>query len=227
VLRLEKLFIRNTLSFSDSKSLLWQKLLVFETKTISNFKRVMLLDADIWINKFDENPFNLVPYDNWGLCKNNAFDLKTYHKSDLRLYNKCPLENRPDFVLNTGFYILNKNIHSKKMRFIFDNYDTQICEEQGPLSYHLLTEFPGVILPFKFNNIVASFMEKFGYSFSSIIKLYEESNFLHFAGNVNRKILRILILIKKFPIVLNVMKLKPILYLLDKLSNIIKKVKKI
>jgi len=205
----------------------WQKLLMFKSPILKNFNRVILLDGDIYIKNYSENPTDLTPSDHWGLVKNNAFELPRYAKTDPTLYSNCPQADRPSFVLNCGFFILNRKTHSKIMEYVFSNYTEQICYEQGPLSYHLITEFPGTIIPWKFNNIVPAYMEKFGYSMSSVISLYDQSNFIHFAGNSGKKIIRLFPFFNKYPILLDISKKPYILWVLDGLALLLKKIKNI
>ena len=205
----------------------WQKLLMFKSPILKNFNRVILLDGDIYIKDHSENPINLTPSNHWGLVKNNTFELPSYAKTDPTLYNNCPQINRPTFVLNCGFFIVNRETHSKIMEYVFNDYTEQICYEQGPLSYYLITEFEGTILPWKFNSIVPAYMEKFGYSMSSVISLYDQSNFIHFAGNSGKKMIRLFPFFNKYPILLDISKKTSILWMLDGLTLFLKKVKNI
>lgn len=205
----------------------WQKLLMFKTPILSNINRVMLLDADIYIKDTEENPLDMVPESNWGLAPNNAFDLPTLKVTDLVLYEYCPKENRPNFVLNCGFFIINKKVHGEIMEYVFNNYGEQPCDEQGPFNYHLINQFPGTILPFKFNNIVGSYMEKFGYSMTSVMNMYRDTLFFHFAGKGNRKILGLFLAFEKFPILAKILKQPIILSSLNKAVQMAKKLKRI
>ena len=206
----------------------WQKLVMFRTPLLSTIGRVMLMDADIYIkNEAIENPLDLVPREQWGLTPNNAFNLPTLAVTDLTLYNHCPPQNRPNFVLNCGFFIINKKVHGEIMEYVFKNYDEQICDEQGPFCYHLINEFPGTILPFRFNNIVGSYMEKYGYSMTSVIHLHRDSLMLHFAGKSNRKILRLFLLFRRYPRLEKVMRQVWFLRGADILTSIIKKIRRI
>jgi len=220
------IIVRNIIKKAD-KHPSWQKLVIFETPILSNINRVMLLDADIYIKDVSLNPMDLVPENNWGLALNNAFNLPTLAKTDLTLYQNCPEANRPSFVLNCGFFIVNKQIHKRIMKYVFNNYEEQVCLEQGPTSYHLITESPGTILPFKFDNIVGSYMEKFGYSMTSVMNMYKESNFLHFAGHANRKILRVYLVFEKYPFVYRMVSWPPLLVAFDHMSQAVKELKKI
>ena len=205
----------------------WQKLVLFETPILSNMNRIMMLDADIYIKDVSTDPMDLVPKNNWGLALNNAFNLPTLSKTDPTLYQNCPKVNRPSFVLNCGFFILNKQVHRKIMEYVFNNYEEQACLEQGPTSYHLITESPGTILPFKFNNIVGSYMEKFGYSMTSVMNMYKESNFMHFAGHANRNILYIYLKFEKYPFIYRIVSWPPVLAFLDLISRVVKILKRI
>jgi hypothetical protein len=203
----------------------WQKLLMFRTPILSNMTRIVMIDADIYIKDGSKNPLDIVPKDRWGLAENNAFDLPWLKAGTPILYVDCPPDNRPDFVLNTGLFIVNKNIHEKTMEYVFSHYKKQVCEEQGPFCYHLINEFPGTILPFAFNNIVSSYIEKFGYSMTTIVTMYKESYGLHFAGSTGHNVLKMTVIFDRFPAVFKIISQKPVLFFMDKISYIMKKAK--
>lgn len=209
------------------KSPQWQREIMFRAPIFSNINRVMMLDADILTKNTQENPFDLVPQSEWGLVKNNTFDLPTLAESDLCLYKYCPAEKRPDFVLNFGFFIVNKKIHRDIMEYVFENYEEQPLDVQGPLSYYFINDYKGTILPFRFNTVVGSYLEKYGYSMTTVMSLWRESHFLHFAGNVNKKILRLFLIFEKYPFLSRLFAHPAFLWCADRMTFIIKTIKRI
>ena len=173
-----------------SKHPSWQKLLIFRHPEVKKYERILLIDADIYITKQAENPLKEVPAGLYGATKNNAYNLASLGKSDPTLYDG--MDNPPEFVLNGGFLILEKNIHQNMMEEIFYKYPERICFEQGPLSYHLLKNYKGVVLSSKFNTIITSYREYAGRGLSILREMYEENYFLHFASGINKNILSII-----------------------------------
>ena len=203
----------------------WQKLVMFKTPILAKVDRVMLLDADIYVKDTGESPLDFVPEGQWGLAPNNAFDLPTLAVTDLTLYAQCPPENRPSFVMNCGFFIVSQKAHRKVMEYVFESYGEQICDEQGPFNYHLINEYKGVVLPFRFNNIVGSYMEKYGYSMTTVMNMYAQTNSFHFAGRANRKIFRIIRLFREHPAFYSIAAFPPVLAVLDAASKLVKEAK--
>ena len=58
----------------------------------------------------------------------------------------------------------------------------------GALSYFLLNEGRGIILPSEFNTIVVSYIQKYGHALSTILKMYDEASFIHFAAGKWRSV---------------------------------------
>lgn len=166
----------------------WQKLLMFRREDISRYKRVLFIDADVYVTRHAKNPLEIVGEEiSWSMAKNNPYDLLDYAKTDLKLYTHCPKNNRPDYMLNAGVFIITKS-YRKVMEDIFYEYEEQPCYDNGPFSYHLLNSPNGIILPTEFNVLILCYLKAFGLGLSSIIKVYRESSFIHFAGGPMKSI---------------------------------------
>ncbi len=165
----------------------WQKLLMFRREDISKYKRVLFIDADVYVTRHARNPFDVVGESIWSMAKNNPYNLPDYAKTDLELYKHCPKINRPDYMLNAGVFIIKKT-HLRIMENIFYEYGEQPCYDNGPFSYHLLNTPNGIILPTEFNVLILCYFKAFGYGLSSVIKVYRESSFIHFANGPMKSI---------------------------------------
>lgn len=166
----------------------WQRLLMFRHPEIAKYDKVLVVDADIYITKHARNPLEVCGDKPWGVVKNNPYNLPSLEKTDLELYNFCPKENRPSFQLNLGMYVISK-VYQPIWERLFYESPEQPCYENGPLSYFLLNEGKGMILPAEFNTMVTPYREAFGYGLSAILKMYRENSFIHFAGGIHRPIL--------------------------------------
>lgn len=165
----------------------WQKLLMFRREDVSKYKKVLFIDADVYITKHARNPFDIVGESIWSMAKNNPYNLANYAKTDLELYKYCPKINRPDYMLNAGVFIIKKT-HRQVMENIFYEYEEQPCYDNGPFSYHLLNSQGGMILPSEFNTLVICYRGAFGSGLSVILKMYNESSFIHFANGPMKSI---------------------------------------
>ncbi len=179
-------------SYGKNRHPSWQKLLVFKSPLLKKYDQICFFDADIYITHQAQNPFNFVQEGFWGMVKNNPFHFEHLKKSDVSLFDYCPLENRPTYVLNGGFFILDRKTHSEILSFIYKNYPEQNCYEQGPLSYHLLSKkFRGVELDTYFNCILSNFREKYikENGVRKVFSLAYNNGFIHFCGGIDKKIL--------------------------------------
>ncbi len=165
----------------------WQKLLVFKHPTVSQCEKIMIIDGDMYITKHAQNIFSVCANVSWAACRNNAYNLSDLAKSDLDLYRFCSSTNRPNFVVNCGMFIIS-HFYKDSIEKIFKEQKEQTCYEQGPLSYFLINQPGGKILPPEFNTIVSSYVDNYGCSLSSILKMYQSASFLHFAASKWRSI---------------------------------------
>ena len=175
----------------------WQKLLIFNAPQLKQFNRLCWLDVDIYVTRDSQNPFDFVGQSEWGAVVNNPDNYPKLAKSDLNLYANCPQKNRPNYLLNTGFFVVNRENHQDTLEYVYKSYSEQPCYENGPLSYHLLNTPNGKELPRSFNELTANIRLA---NYKSIIselrnvitiyKLVKKSNFIHFAGGVNLDLLR-------------------------------------
>lgn len=176
----------------------WQKMVMFRHEAVQKYDRVLFVDADIYIQRDAKNPFDMVPRGQWGMVKNNEYDIPAIAESDLTLYSHCPTQpSHPSFVLNGGFFVAEKAVHQKVFEYIFDHYPEEDCYEQGPLSYHFLTGFSGTtflgtILPGNYNGVLAAYRQKYGRGLSVIVRFFRENQFIHFAGGMNFLLISIL-----------------------------------
>jgi hypothetical protein len=178
---------REFVSVSDfivptSKHPSWQKLMIFKSELLSGYDRVLIVDGDIYITRHAKDIFEVIGERPWGIVKNNPYDLASFAKSDLTLYKYCPLENRPDFVVNGGMFMISRE-YQHGLEKIFHTQEEQVCYEQGPLSYFLLNDARGVVLPPLFNTVVSSYIEAYGCGLSVVLRMYDEASFLHFAAS--------------------------------------------
>lgn len=168
----------------SNKKIYWQRLLMFSHPIVSKYDKVLMVDSDIYITKHAKNIFDVVGEKPWGICKNNAYELASLNITDPYCYEDCPKENRPNFLTNSGMYVISKS-YQKDLERIYD--ENQIKEargyDMGPLAYLLLNDGKGIILPSEFNTIVVSYLEKYGCALSTILKMYDDASFLHFAAN--------------------------------------------
>lgn len=174
----------------------WQKLLLFSAPQLKDYDRLCWIDADIFVTSQSKNPFDLVKESEWGAVRNNPDNYPDLAKSDLNLYQFCPKSGQPDYLLNTGFFIVSKKYHQKVLDFVYYNYHEQTCYENGPLSYHLLNTENGVELSRSYNEIIANLRLKEPLSIRQRLKtlfilnkVVKKSHFIHFAGGVNLQIL--------------------------------------
>lgn len=161
----------------------WQKLLIFDHPKVAPYGRAMFLDADIYITKHARNPFDVLGNRPWGIVDNNPYGLEYLHRTEPQLYDHCPEENRPDKMMNSGMFIVSKELKKPVLEMIYREQPEQPCCDNGPLSYHLLNDKRGVILPPEFNTVVWSYRSAFGWGLSKVIELYDKNSFIHFAGN--------------------------------------------
>jgi predicted SAM-dependent methyltransferase len=176
--------------YGRSRHPAWQKLLIFKSPKIKEFDRLCWIDGDIFITGHSLDPFDKIGQNGWAAVRNNTYNSERLAKTDLNLYAYCPRDDRPEYILNTGFFIVNREEHAELMEYVYKNYDEQPCYENGPLSYHFLNTSPGTELDRSFNNLVPSYTAVKGRSLYSIYKLVEESNFIHFCGGIDEDILQ-------------------------------------
>ena len=177
--------------FGKNRHPAWQKLKIFDSSLTEGYERICWIDADIFITSHAKNPFDLIPKGSWGAVRNNIYNLKKYKKNDPNLYSFCPSKNRPKYILNTGFFVVERKLHSNLFNFIYHNYHEQTCYENGPLSYHLLNTHPGCELKKEFNLLMPLYGEKFDINLKTLFVLVRDSYFIHFAGGINKKHLKI------------------------------------
>lgn len=159
----------------------WQKLLMFDHPKISKYEKAFFLDADIFATKHAKDPFLLVEGKPWGIVKNNPYNFDYLNKTEPALYDCCPKENRPNFVVNTGSFVISKS-YKPLLEKVFKDYPEQGCRENGPLSYHLINDNKGVYLPTEFNTLLFPYRATHGQGLSVILKMYKEASFIHFVG---------------------------------------------
>lgn len=176
--------------YGRSRHPAWQALLIFKSPKTKEFDRLCWIDADIFITDHCLDPFDKISHNEWAAVRNNTYNSERLAKSDLNLYAYCPQDNRPEYVLNMGFFIAGREEHAELLEYVYRNYDEQPCYYNGPLSYHFLNTSPGIELGRSFNNIVPNYTATEGRSLYSIDKLVEESNFIHFCGGIDEDILR-------------------------------------
>ena len=166
----------------------WQKLKIFDSKQTENYDRLCWIDADIYVTRNSKNPFEHLSSKCCAAVRNNIYDIEDYRKSDLNLYEECPRDNRPDYLLNTGFFIVSRQDHSSMLEHIYNSYSEQPCYENGPLSYHLINS-RAVELDKEFNHLVPMYKQVHGTSLKSLYRLVRYSSFIHFCGGIDKKIL--------------------------------------
>lgn len=162
----------------------WQRFLMFSHPKVSLCEKVLMIDSDIYITKHAKNIFDAVSEHPWGACKNNAYDIPRYVESDMNCFESTPLENRPGFLLNGGVYVISK-AYKENLERLYEEYAPKegVGYDMGPLSYFLLNDKKGIILPPEFDTIVSPYLEKYGHSLSSVLEMYDSSSFLHFAAS--------------------------------------------
>lgn len=170
----------------------WQALLIFRSPQTEQFDRLCWIDADIYFTRNIRDPFEVVKPGEWGAASNNSYNLEFYSRSDLDLYKHCPGQNRPSYVLNMGFFVASRTPHREILERVYFKYPEQPCYYQGPLSYHLLNEFPGVQLDRSFNNLVPAHLIARGRSPKSLYCLVAESTGVHFCGGVHYGLVRLI-----------------------------------
>lgn len=167
----------------SSSKIYWQRFLMFNHPQIAQYDKVLMVDSDIYITKHAKNIFDAVGELPWGACKNNAYDLPGLAETDMYCFENCPKENRPRFLLNGGVYVISKS-YKEDLEKLFEEYSKKETRgyDMGPLSYFLLNENKGVVLSPEFDTIVVSYIQKYGCSLSSILRMYDSASFLHFAA---------------------------------------------
>jgi hypothetical protein len=181
-LNLNFVFITEFIEHSPRHShVSWQKMLMFRHPQIAPYRRVLFIDADIYVTRHARNPFDIFGNSLWGEVDNNPYKITYLTQNDPKLYDFCPPENRPEIMLNGGVLIITKET-SYIMEKVFYEFDEQPCYDNGPLSYYLLNTPGGTLLPTEFNTLVVAHQMAFGRGLSSLLSMYHESSFLHFAG---------------------------------------------
>lgn len=167
----------------------WQRFLMFSHPKVSLCDRVLMIDSDIYITKHAKDIFDVVGSYPWGACKNNAYDIPRYAKSDMDCFASCPVENRPSFLLNGGVYVISRT-YKDDLERLYEEYAPKegVGYDMGPLSYFLLNEKKGIVLPPEFDTLVAPYLEKYGHSLSSVLEMYDSASFLHFAASKWRSV---------------------------------------
>ncbi len=167
----------------------WQKLLIFQSQETEGFDKLCWIDADIYITSHSADPFLNVNNNSWGAVQNNIYNLEAIAKRGADLYSFCPDTNKPEYILNTGFFIVNRKNHAQLLESVYSSYDEQPCYENGPLSYHLLNSPPGVELDKSFNLLLPYYFTVHETNDDTIIDLVKKNNFIHFCGGINKDIL--------------------------------------
>lgn len=207
--------------YGKTKSPAWQKLLIFRLQETKRFDILCWIDADIYVTNNIIDPFENVDELEWAAVRNNIYNFDWLAKADLNMYSFCPENSRPQYIMNTGFFIVNRNIHAQEMEYVYTAYEDQPCYEQGALSYHLLNTTPGKELDKRFNHIVQFYFLAKGYSYCNIYRLVKESQCIHFAGGIDTRILRKMILMDIYLSHINIDILDSfIIFLLKTLDNI-------
>lgn len=184
----ELIIVDQIIQPSKSK-IYWQRFLMFSHPQISQYSRVLMVDSDVYITKHAKNIFNAVGKYPWGATKNNAYDLPELSKTDKLCFESCPKENRPNFLLNGGVYVISSS-YKNDLERLYKEYSIKEHRgyDMGPLSYFLLNENKGIVLPPEFNTIVISYLQKYGCSLSVILKMYDSASFIHFAASKWRSV---------------------------------------
>lgn len=182
------IIVDNIIRPSKSK-IYWQRFLMFSHPQISKCSKVLMVDSDIYITKHAKNIFSAVGDYPWGATKNNAYDLPGLAETDQLCFESCPQENRPDFLLNGGVYVISSS-YKNDLEGLYEEYSIKEHRgyDMGPLSYFLLNEKNGIILSPEFNTIVISYIQKYGCSLSSILRMYDSASFIHFAASKWRSV---------------------------------------
>lgn len=170
----------------------WQALLIFQIPELKNYDYLLWVDGDVYIKRESLSPVDSLISGKWLAAKNNAYNLESLAKTDLCLYKDFPKETRPDFCLNLGVFLVERKSHQELLEKVYKNFEEQSCYYQGPLSFYLLKEYPGIILSPYFNAVLTSYLEKNGRTLSNIIKFYQENGFIHFAGGINLAIVKLI-----------------------------------
>lgn len=160
----------------------WQKLLIFDHQNVRPYGRAMFMDADIYITKHARSPFEILGNKPWGIIDNNAYNLDFLKKTDPELHKHCPVENRPEKMMNSGVFIVTKEM-IPILEKIYVEQPEQPCCDNGPLSYYLQNYGKGMILPPEFNTVVYCYRSAYGWGLSKVLQMYHENSFIHFAGN--------------------------------------------
>jgi len=169
--------------FGEGKAPSWHKLLVFKHPKLHGIEQICWLDADIFITEHSSNVFNEIPLNYWAGVKNDLRGMEYYQGSDQNELRYCPKENRPDYLINGGFFVANRKEHAADMERIFYDYPNDLRSwEQGPLSYYWKNKQPGKELDYKYNVSVISYIVRTGSYINSFKKLYNDNYFIHFCG---------------------------------------------
>ncbi len=181
-LGLNFVFIRDIIEKSQRHNhISWQKMLMFRHPEIAPYKRVLFIDADIYVTRHARDPFQVLGDKIWAEADNNPYKVPYLTENDPKLYDFCPKENRPEIMLNGGVLLVTRDM-IPVMEKVFYEYDEQPCYDNGPMAYHLLNTPGGMVLPSEFNTLVVPYRMAYGRGLSVILKMYAESSFLHFAG---------------------------------------------
>lgn len=173
---------------SLNRSPAWQSMCIFEAKETKEYNRLFFIDADVYITHNARNPFKNIPIGTVGIVDDNPYNLEEKNILNPTLYKYCPLENRPDKMINGGIFVADRNIHTKTLSYIYNNYEEQVCYHNGPMSYHILTENKVTLLSSHFNTIIPNVIKKYGPLW--FFTIYT-AGFIHFCGEIHEEMVAI------------------------------------
>ncbi|MDX2190399.1 MAG: hypothetical protein SFY32_11095 [Bacteroidota bacterium] len=171
---------------AKDRTVIWQKCLILEHPKVSQYDRVVWIDADIAIN-YHTAPciVSQVPIDSIG--GTNAWhspDAITYdevwkrtnqytelhkfpsHGYKSTYYTECGLSAVSDDVIQAGVLVLTTNLHSKLFREVYDTYEktidknaTHLIDEMRALSHRIFlkNDYKVYWIDYKFNFLTESF----------------------------------------------------------------------
>ena len=91
---------------------------MFRNKNIYDYKRVLFIDADVYVTRHAKNPFDGIGDEIiWSMAKIILTIFPITQKQILSYTHIAQKNNRPDYMLNAGVFIIKK--HTVRLWKIF------------------------------------------------------------------------------------------------------------
>lgn len=165
---------------SDSRCVVWEKLIIPEMQELQGYDQVLMLDTDIIIN-IEKAPsiFDFVPIGRIGVIESSSNPNPEIHKQTVEnmykywdtighkytrnidstsLYREYGFTDPPNESAYGGVVVFSPKIHAPIFRSAYDKYEDKggvLNHEARPLSYEIVTSGAALWLDYRFNYVVS------------------------------------------------------------------------